>query len=445
MQIIHHGAKNGVTGSCHELVVNHDHSMLIDCGLFQGNEQRELDIDFDVTKIKALIVTHCHIDHVGRIPWLLAAGFRGEIYLTKASAELLPIVLEDGIRVQFGSRKLYKAIEPLLEKLMVPVSYNHWLAPFDGVNCKFRFQPAGHILGSAYIEVDLPDGSRGVFSGDLGPCNTPLLPDPVPPLSADWLVIESTYGRKVHENISQRRACLKSVIDKSLQDRGAILIPAFSIGRTQELLFDIEQLLNEYPDNVIKQIPIILDSPMAKKFTDGYRQFKSLWSDEAKDKLSTGRQPLNFSQLIKIKSHKEHQALVNRLQSSAEPCIVIAASGMANGGRIVNYLKALLPDKRTDVVLVGYQAKGTAGRALFKGDKKVNFDGDTVNVKAQIHCLGGYSAHADSQELIAFVEAINGLKLVRVVHGEPKSQKAFKEKLLQSRSDLNVELACELT
>ena len=222
------------------------------------------------------------------------------------------------------------------------------------------------------------------------------------------------------------------------------LIPAFSIGRTQELLFDIEQLLNEYPQDVIKHIPIVLDSPMAKKFTEGYRQFKTLWSAEAKAKLSTGRHPLNFKQLVCINSHQQHQALVNRLQNSAEPCIVIAASGMASGGRIVNYLKALLEDERTDVVMVGYQAKGTAGRALFKGEPEVSFDDETVQVKAQIHRLGGYSAHADCNELIDFIRQINGLQRVRVVHGEPKSQTAFKDMLLDYQPRLQVELAYEL-
>ena len=146
MQIIHHGAKDGVTGSCHELVIEKNHSILIDCGLFQGSEQRELDIDFDVSQVHALIVTHCHIDHVGRIPWLLAAGFKGKIYLTQASAALLPIVLEDGIRVHFGSNKLYKAIEVLLSELMVPMAYNEWFAPSEAFSYECRFQPAGHIL-----------------------------------------------------------------------------------------------------------------------------------------------------------------------------------------------------------------------------------------------------------------------------------------------------------
>ncbi len=444
MQIIHHGAKDGVTGSCHELVIETDYSILIDCGLFQGAEQRELDIDFDLSRVKALVVTHCHIDHVGRIPWLLAAGFRGPIYLTEASAALLPIVLEDGIKVHFGSNRLFRAVETLLEQNMIAVPYNQWRQPCDDVNYSIRFQQAGHILGSAFIEIDMPDGSRGVFSGDLGPCNTPLLPDPVPPEFADWLVIESTYGQKVHDNIAQRRFRLKFIIEKSLRDGGVILVPAFSIGRTQELLFDIEQLIYELADDPIKRIPIILDSPMAQKFTDNYRNFKKFWSLEAKEKLVNGRHPLNFEQLICIDSHVDHQALVNRLSNSAEPCIVIAASGMASGGRIVNYLKALLPDKRTDVLLVGYQAKGTPGRALYKGETNIWFGDDKVDNNAQVHNLGGYSAHADRDELIEFISKIEGLNNVRVIHGEPKSQHRFKERLMKTIPHLVVEAACDI-
>ncbi|RYV02574.1 MBL fold hydrolase [Shewanella sp. OPT22] len=444
MQIIHHGAKDGVTGSCHELVIESDYSILIDCGLFQGAEQRQLDIDFDLSRVKALVVTHCHIDHVGRIPWLLAAGFRGEIYLTQASAALLPIVLEDGIKVHFGSNRLFEAVETLLDKSMVAVAYDQWLQPCDNVNYRLRFQPAGHILGSAFVEVDMPDGTRGVFSGDLGPCNTPLLPDPVPPEFADWLVMESTYGQKVHDDISQRRFRLKTIIKRSLRDGGVILVPAFSIGRTQELLFDIEQLIHELADDPIHQIPVILDSPIAQKFTDNYRNFKKFWSLEAKQKLQSGRHPLNFEQLVCIDSHSDHKALVNRLSKSAEPCIVIAASGMVSGGRIVNYMKALLPDKRTDVLLVGYQAKGTPGRALFKDDAFIRFGEDTVKNNAQVHNLGGYSAHADKDELINFIMKIKGLSKVRVVHGEPKSQHKFKENLLKANAELVVEAACDI-
>ncbi|RLV61399.1 MBL fold metallo-hydrolase [Parashewanella curva] len=446
MDVIHHGAKDGVTGSCHELVLDFSCSVLIDCGLFQGNESRDLTIEFDVSNIKALVVTHCHVDHIGRIPWLLAAGFRGPIYCTQASAALLPIVLEDALKVHFSSRRMFDAIKPLLSKQIVPVNYNvKQVVPLNSdLPFSIRFQQAGHILGSAYVECFLPNGEVGVFSGDLGPSNTPLLPDPIPPKFADWLVIESTYGSKVHEDIASRRVRLKQVLEKSLQDGGAILIPAFSIGRTQELLFDLEQLIYELPKSEVARIPVVLDSPLANKFTESYREFRSLWSKEAKEKIINGRHPLDFEQLVTINSHKKHLALVNRIKHSAEPVIVIAASGMLTGGRIVDYMKALLADERTDVLLVGYQAKGTPGRDLFKGRPIVEFNDESVEVKAQIHKLNGYSAHADANELTDFVSKIDGLKKVRLIHGEPKSQLKLKERLLEVLSNVDIELACEV-
>lgn len=432
MEIIHHGGKETVTGSCHEFRSN-GQAVLIDCGLFQGADTRPLDIEFDTKALGALLFTHTHIDHIGRLPWLLANGFNKPIYCTAATAELIPLMLEDSLKLQLGLK--YKQAQRVLNrirKLLVAKEYNQWfpidVQQPDGLYA--RFQPAGHILGSAYIELQLPNQEVVVFSGDLGPSNTPLLPDPVSPERADYLLIETTYGDNQHEEIASRAARLKAIIDRSLQDGGSILIPAFSVGRTQELLFDIEQLIHDHDIDI--RLPIILDSPMAQKVTRSYRRFKSLWGQEAKQRLQAHRHPLAFEQCITVEDHRTHQRLVNRLKSTGEPALVVAASGMCQGGRIMDYLKALLPDQRTDVILAGYQAEGTLGRAIQSGNQQVIIDDERIEVNAHIHTMSGYSAHADKTDLLRFVEGIDPKpKQVHLIHGEPQTQAYFAQELKQ--------------
>lgn len=439
MQVIHHGGKHTVTGSCHELRVE-DQAILIDCGLFQGADTRPLEVEFDTEHLNALLLTHSHIDHIGRIPWLLATGFNQPIICTKATAAIAPLMIEDGLKLQGFSHRQRKLILKRIHSLIQPQAYHQWFpiprAPHlhkqkdhSRPNTLYaRFQPAGHILGSAYIEVKLPNEEVVVFSGDLGPSNTPLLPDPVSPERADYLFIESTYGASNHSNIAERAETLNRIIDHSLEDGGAILIPAFSVGRTQELLFDIEQMIEQR--SLSHQLPIILDSPMAHKITRSYRQFKELWGEEAKQRLAAHRNPLAFKQYITIDDHRAHKKLVNRLKSTAEPAIVIAASGMCQGGRIMNYLSALLPDQRTDVILAGYQAHGTLGRALQQGEMSVEIDQAHISVNAQIHTMSGYSAHAGQNDLMRFIKGITPPpKSIHLIHGEPKTQKAFAEVL----------------
>ncbi|MGF1684931.1 MBL fold metallo-hydrolase RNA specificity domain-containing protein [Photobacterium minamisatsumaniensis] len=462
MQIIHHGASSGVTGSCHELRLG-QYGVLIDCGLFQGDEShRSLNIEFPTEHIQALLITHCHIDHIGRIPWLLAAGFRGPIYATEATAALLPLMLDDGLKIQLNLNSQQRAsFIDLVNSLLRPVPYNG-LAPItlpNGERIVACFKPAGHILGSAYIELELPNNEKVVFSGDLGPCNTPLLVDPISPEHADTLVIESTYGQKHHESICERSHRLELLIKRSLQDGGVILIPAFSVGRTQELLFDLENIIAQFPtctkplnapsDPLLsslnwKRLPIILDSPLAADITEQYELFQRLWTKEAKQRVLSGRHPLSFSQCITVKSHQEHMALVNRLKVSGEPAIVVAASGMCTGGRIMNYLEALLPDERTDVLMVGYQARGTLGAQLVRGKARVNINNCSVKVNAKIHSISGYSAHADKGDLIQFVENIEkGPSRIHIVHGDYQSQKALAKELKKIKPDCDIRLAFE--
>jgi len=444
MTIIHHGAVNGVTGSCHELVYKPNASVLIDCGLFQGAETsgsganaNKLTIDFPIDSVKALIVTHVHIDHVGRIPYLLAAGFTGPIYCSKPSAVLLPLVIEDAVKVGVTrNRRMINAVLDRLRDQLVPLDYKHWHEVDEGLS--IRLQRAGHILGSAYVECKTLSLGRVVFSGDLGAPNTPLLPSPKPPYSCDVLVIESTYGNRNHEGRTQRVAQLKQVLHKCFANGGTVLIPAFSLGRTQELLYELEAVLRSRQFAGLKALRVVVDSPLAAKFNEAYRQLKPYWDAETHKRLHSGRHPLSFEELITVDDHESHLAYVNKVSRAGrgdeQPIVVLAASGMCAGGRVVNYLKALLGDARNDVLFVGYQAAGTPGRDILrygnKPDGYVEFDGQRYDIKAGIHALSGYSAHAGQRDLVNFVKRMHGKpKEVRIIHGD-EGAKAALAKLL---------------
>ncbi|PKH93340.1 MBL fold hydrolase [Pseudoalteromonas sp. 78C3] len=441
MQILHHGAVNGVTGSCHELVVNEQTSVLIDCGLFQGEDSKaDLSIEFNITHVTALIVTHCHIDHVGRIPYLLAAGFKGPIFTSIASASLLPLVIEDALKVGVTrDPKIIAACLSLLNKRIVAVDYKTWFElPCKGLNkAKARFQRAGHILGSAYVEIDITNGDnnkhRVVFSGDLGAPYTPLLPSPKPPYKADTLVIESTYGDKNHQGRKERTKTLKSIIERAVADNGVVLVPAFSIGRTQELLYELEQLIHSSSKkSKWRDIHVILDSPMAANFTEQYKKFKHLWDSEAKRKVANGRHPLDFKNLTTVDSHKEHMAIINYLSSRQTPAIILAASGMCTGGRIVNYLERFLNDKTTDVLFVGYQGNKTLGREIQTYGPRngyVFINDARITINAKVHTISGYSAHADQNGLIKFVTGMHKKpSLIKIVHGDDDAKAALADK-----------------
>ncbi len=453
-KIQHHGAVNGVTGSCHELKVDVDNSVLIDCGLFQGAENSgrgsssdNLEIEFPIEHIQALLVTHCHIDHVGRIPYLLAAGFDGPIYCSEPTAVLLPLVLEDAVKIGFSRNKqLVDKFLKLLTSRIIAVPYQKWqeinLLDKSESKLKIEFSPAGHILGSAYIVCDVKNktGSQRItFSGDLGGPHTPLLPEPQSPEQTDVLVIEGTYGDKNHVGRKERKAGLKKLIIRCLQNKGVILIPAFSIGRTQELLYELEEIIHQNKDDALLKdllwgdLEIIVDSPLASKFTKIYKTLKPYWDKEATVKVKSGRHPLSFEQLTTINDHQEHLATIEYLKKTAKPCIVLAASGMCAGGRIVNYLKALIEDKRTDILFVGYQARGTTGQAILHyADKNgyVQMDRQRYKINAGVYSLRGYSAHADQTALINFVQGIKQKpKEVRIIHGANEAKQVLQEKL----------------
>ena len=464
--IIHHGGKVGVTGSCHELKLSPSASIIVDCGLTQGAEtsaegggNSSCSIRFPIIPIKAVILTHVHIDHCGRLPYLLGAGYKGRIFCSEASAQLLPLVLEDAVKLGITrDQDLLRRFTAVLKKRLVPLPYNQWqeLGIWDGVTVRVRLQQAGHIMGSSIVELDVRQvqgsrfnvqgldsetsepSARIVFSGDVGAPGTPLLPDPVVPERADILLLESTYGDRLHEDRKDRVERLRKIIVRALKNRGAILVPAFSIGRTQELLYELEGLITSFRDEEAAtglpwdDLEVVVDSPMAQKVTEIYSDLQPLWDAEAKEVVSNGRHPLSFEQMTVISSHEEHLQTIAYLKKSARPCIVIAAGGMCAGGRIVNYLKALLKDHRTDVLFIGYQAEGTPGQEIQQqGTGGVVFlDGQNCPIRAQIHTISGYSAHADQQNLVDFVRAMpEKPRLIKLVHGEPTARRSLAEKL----------------
>ncbi|OIN07914.1 MBL fold metallo-hydrolase [Oceanisphaera psychrotolerans] len=447
VEVLHHGAVKGVTGSCHELRLN-GAGILIDCGLFQGTERRDdLAIDFDISHIKALVVTHVHIDHVGRIPYLLGAGFKGPIICSQPTALLLPAMLEDALKIGFTrDKKLINRVLKMLRSRLVPLPYGQWQSVV-GTGIEVRLQRAGHILGSAYVECEA-GGQRIVFSGDLGAPHSPLLIAPEPPERCDLLVMESTYGDRNHESRIDRRLRLKDAIEHALADGGTLLVPAFSLGRTQDLLYEIESLMAEFgteaaaPDLPWSELEVVVDSPLAARFTGLYRKLKPFWNTEAKARVAEGRHPLSFEQLTVVNSHRDHLNAVNYLARSRKPCVVLAGSGMCAGGRVVNYLKAMLDEARNDVLFVGYQAEGTPGRDILEYGAKggwVELDGERFSIHAQVHQVSGYSAHAGQQDLIDFATGITPPPAhIRLIHGDAVAKAALQARLGELLSDTEV-------
>jgi metallo-beta-lactamase family protein len=485
-RIIHHGGRKGVTGSCHELRIAEDAAILIDCGLFQGDERlaqgsrpkvqgsnqvqgpdpspvtshsSRLQIDFPVAHLKALVVTHVHLDHVGRIPYLLAAGYDGPVLCSEPSAVLLPLMLEDALKV--GVTRDRRLIEAALQRIaarIVPLPYGRWheIPAGEGGELAVKLRPAGHILGSAYVEcrvrarpeskVQRPGSkdstparrrheSRILFSGDLGAPHAPLLPAPTSPWGADVVVLESTYGDREHEGRRQRRRRLQAIVERALADRGTILVPSFALGRTQELLYELEDIVHRNRGRfAAKGLPwedleIVVDSPLAARFTEAYRALRPFWDAEARRRVRSGRHPLAFEQMTTVDSHADHENAVRLLARSGRPCIVIAASGMCAGGRIVGYLKALVGDPRTDIVFVGYQAAGTPGREIQRYGARggyVVLDGRRYDIAARVHTLSGYSAHADRKNLVSFIRRMRRRPSeIRLVHGDPGAREAL--------------------
>ncbi len=406
--------------------------MLVDCGLFQGNDAKGRDdaIEFSIEGIEALIVTHIHIDHVGRIFYLIEAGFEGPIYCSTPTARLLPLTLEDAMRVGVTrNKRLIERFLSTLKRNLRPLPYNKW---FKIAGVEVRLKSAGHVLGSAIVEVD-KQGERFVFSGDLGSSNQPLLNEPKSPERADLLILESTYGDRNHENREYRTEKLEEILCRTMENSGVTIIPAFSVGRTQELLYELNEIFGRVERRcgcaLLHKVNVIVDSPLANRYTKIYEDLRDYWSDEAKHVLTYDDQPLVFENLFEINEQEDHRDCIELIREKKLPSIVIAAGGMCAGGRVVNYLKAFIGDPTTDVVFVGFQAEGTPGRYIQESDW-VKLDGQRYDIRAAVHTLNGYSAHADQTDLLRFVEGMaERPKAIRLVHGEAHAKAVLKSEL----------------
>jgi metallo-beta-lactamase family protein len=317
-------------------------------------------------------------------------------------------------------------------KLLRPIPYGQWETIEGGV--KIRLRPAGHVLGSTVFEVVLPRGETVVFSGDIGSGSNPLLKQPTSPPGADLLVLESTYGDRLHETSEDRQRTLENVLRRTLHDKGVTIIPAFSLGRTQALLYEMNHIFERVQKteghSLMKRIDVIVDSPLASQFTELYKDMTEYWSIEAQHQMRTDDQPLVFENLTTVGDHREHRDTLDYLDRHQLPAIVVAGSGMCTGGRVVNYLKRFIGDPKTDIVFVGYQASGTPGHFISRGNEWVRLDGRKYEIAADVHRIHGYSAHGDQADLLRFVEQMETPpKQIRLVHGEYRAKKVLSEKL----------------
>ncbi len=434
MRVLFHGAAGEVTGSLHEIEAS-GKRLLIDCGMIQGSGQAEARnaeaFPFDPTQLDALIVSHAHIDHIGRIPLLVQRGFRGPIYAQGATADLMPIMLLDAAGIAEGdamraNRKRHRGqpeAVPLYTKddvreamdLVQPLPYDQKTALFPGVEVAFR--DAGHILGSSCVEL-WADGKKLVFSGDLGPKGTPILRDPANLIEADLVLMESTYGDRLHRDRAETIRELGGILDAAWHDGGCVLIPAFAVGRTQELLYWFAKYWDEWK---MSRWQIFLDSPMASKVVDVYDRHQELFDDEAKQVWRDKPNPFRLPNLHITESQDESMA-INRIERGA---IIIAGSGMANAGRILHHMKHRLSQQQTHVVFVGYQAEGTTGRRLVDGAQWVRIHGQDIRVNAQRHTVGGLSAHTDQKGLIEWYGSFTSHPPLALVHGEDKARETL--------------------
>jgi metallo-beta-lactamase family protein len=421
MNISFFGAAREVTGSCH-LLDTKSGKFLIDCGMFQGsnfNEGKNHDeFPFDPKEVKAVLVTHSHLDHIGRIPKLVKEGFRGRIYMTKATCEFSRLIWEDAYKIMVEEHEKYGASIlffpediALASERCHGIDYHEEIEIEKGVRAVWR--DAGHIFGSAFITIKT-EKKTVVFSGDIGNKNVPILKDTENLDKLDLLVCESTYGDRLHENIDVRRNVILNLIKEGIEKGGTIMVPAFSLERTQELLYDLN-MLSEH-DRVLPDFPIFLDSPLAIDAIRVYSHYPDYYDAEAARLHFIGDDFLNFANL-NITYTREESKTINHVPG---PKMIIAGAGMMNGGRILHHALRYLSDPASTLVIVGYQAQGTLGRRLYEGAEQVNIFGEKIKVRCTVKALGALSAHGDQAKLLDWVGGATQLpKKVYCVHGEP--------------------------
>lgn len=457
MKITFLGATKIVTGS-NFLVEAAGKKFLVDCGLYQGKaeleEQNYREFDYNPAEIDFMLLTHAHIDHSGRIPKLYNDGFKGPIYAHKATCDLCQIMLPDSGHIQemeaeWKNKKrirkgqptrgpLYTAEDALkCMEIFVPVKYDEIIQVSE--NIYVRFNDAGHMLGSSTIEIwAKEDGkeTKAVFSGDLGNNDIPLLSEPTMIDNCDYLVMESTYGSRLHIRNDQKAELFLKIVSETIDNGGTVVIPSFAVGRTQEILYEInkikenrhdEEFLREY--RTLMKVPVYVDSPLAISATQVFKENMDLFEDEVKEEMERGNNPLEFPGLKFTQTADESKAL----NESNEPSIIISASGMCDVGRIKHHLKHNIWNPKSTILFVGYQAPGTLGYEIVNGAKKVTIFGEEFAVNARIEYIEGYSGHADQEWLMNFVYSFyNKPKHIFLVHGEEESQEVLRNKILEN-------------
>lgn len=455
MKITFLGAAKTVTGS-NFLVEAAGKKFLVDCGMYQGKITQDFENSdpflFDVEDIDFMILTHAHIDHAGRIPKLCNEGYHNPIYAHKATCDLCEIMLPDSghiqeVEIQWQNKKrkregkedlppLYTAEEAYkCLQYFVPIQYDE-IFEIDE-NISIRLNDAGHMLGSSIVEIwAKEDGktAKAVFTGDLGNNDLPLLDSPTMIESADYLIMESTYGNRLHIRNDEKAKLFLDIVSETLDNGGTVVIPSFAVGRTQEILYEIDKLKDELGQDeafakkyqTLMNSPVYVDSPLAISATEIFQKNLDLFEEEIQEKIKSGDNPLDFPGLRFTRTADESK----ELNEMNEPCIILSASGMCEVGRIKHHLKHNLWNPRNTILFVGYQAPGTLGRAIVEGAKKVKIFGEEIAVNARIEYIEGYSGHADQEWLLNFVYSfIQKPKHIFLVHGEIEGQEVLKQKI----------------
>ena len=429
MKLTFYGGVGGTTGANY-LLESNGTKIMVDCGLHQGShyaERRNFEpFPYDPKEIAAVFITHSHLDHTGRLPPLIRAGFKGTIYSTPATKDFAELMLLDSEHIL--GKEAEREKRPLLYTTEDVVrTREHWQGlryhnPVTVGGFTVELFDAGHILGSAIIKIQA-EGKTIVFSGDLGNSPAPIIQPTEKIDAADYCVVESTYGDRVHEHVDERKEQLEDVIEDTVRTGGTLMIPAFAMERTQELLYHLHQLFKE---ERVPSVPVFIDSPLAIKLTAVYKKYESYFNPETAHIAKSGDDILNFPGL-RLTLTTEQSKEINNVPP---PKVVIAGSGMSNGGRILHHEIRYLPDPKSTILFIGYQAKGSLGRAILDGAREVRIFGETVPVRCKKVNIAGYSAHADQPLLLKWLSPMRqSLKKVFVVQGEEESSAALMQKI----------------
>lgn len=443
------GADKCVTGSCHMVTID-DINILFDCGLFQGHDEGDYDnedLQFDPKDIDFVILSHSHVDHSGRIPLLFKGGFSGKVICTKPTVDLSECLLKDAAKIQ-GEDTYFKNLERLkkdlepLQPLYEVKDVEEAIKHFEGFDyeeiieltdsIKLKFHDAGHILGSAICELliinDKGEVTRLVFTGDIGSTNKDILKDPQTGLKADYLIMESTYGDKVHNEKDVYPEFL-NIAKTTIEAGGNLIIPCFSLGRTQEIIYMLNKFVEE---GKLKGCLVYVDSPLASSLTEIFKKYEEYFDRAAQKLIAKGDDPLNFNGLHFIKTNEEAE----EVQSVKGKAIIIVAGGLHDGGRVATHLKNNLSKEECGVIITSYQGSSSIGSKLLKGEKSVKISGENMEVKAKVHYIGGLSCHADKEGLFQWIETLEKKPIkVFLVHGEEENIQCFNEKLVQNGYD----------